>query len=80
MNFSIVGNRDGHAAIHWPGVFLAALLITAIYAMGVVAVSLAVGWFSSGAFVPLPILVGAVIGNNIKRGLQMPPEDLPSLS
>jgi hypothetical protein len=79
MNFTIVGNRGGHAAIHWPGVFLAVLLISAIYAAGVVAFSLAVGWFSFGAFAALPLLLGAVIGINIKRGLQMPPQDLPSM-
>lgn len=77
MTFTLVGSRNGQAVIHWPGVVMATLLISAIYSLGVVALSWVVGWFSFGSFVALPILLGSVVAINIKRGLQLPPQNLP---
>ena len=79
MTFTLVGNRNGQAVIHWPGVVMATLSISAIYALGVAALSWALGWYSLGSFAALPLFLGSVVGIGIKRGLQLPPQSLPAI-
>ena len=72
MNISIVRSRNGKPAIYWPGVILATAIVTAVYSIGVVAFSLAVGWFSPLSFIILPVLIGSVVGRSVYLGLYPP--------
>ena len=76
MNVSVVGNRNGHAVIHWPGVLFAAFLVVTAHAVGVLAFSAAVGWFSPRSFIMLPAAL-SVVALAVRRGLRLPPQELP---
>jgi len=84
MKITLVGARNGTPVIHWPGVVAGSALVAAAVTLG--------AWL--GCFllwrsffllpqtlaISVPMVLVAVIGVGVKRGLQTPPSQLPPLS
>lgn len=79
MKIFLVGNRDGKAAVNWPGVLLTMLIVATLAIVGAAGFMVVVGWFS-----PIAIFLAASFGIScvatwVHQSLQLPIEQLTPL-
>ena len=80
--FMIVGNRNGKAAIYWPGALRFALFAGVIYYVLYVAVHRVFGWpLQSATYILLSTLgwAGVYVAFIIFRLMRTPPDRLPPM-
>jgi hypothetical protein len=71
MLFSVVADRDGQPVIHWVGVAMSVLIISAVYSLPIAGFYFGVGFFNPASFLLLPIFLLGIIGTSIFRGLKL---------
>ncbi|MCM2374713.1 hypothetical protein [Aporhodopirellula aestuarii] len=80
MHIALVRNQGGHAAINWFGVFTSSLIVAGLAISGAAAFMVAVNWFSwSALLVSAALSLTIVVGGGVRRGLQLPIEQLPPI-